>query len=85
VDAGTPTVLTDNGVQLAPVACAWGSGIAFPIVGGSVNPKTAAGTTEHAARVSGTSTRVPLLKLDTSKASISSGTVPCGCATCTSR
>ncbi len=102
LDAGTAKVLTDNGVKVAPIAgaYAYGSGIAFPIVGGSVDRKTAAGTITHTgglkftagtvslgvqdfvvdttkgvltARVSGTSTRVSLLKLDTSKASIHAG------------
>lgn len=102
LDAGTAGVLTANGVSVAPIAGAYpsGKGIAFPIVGGSLNRKTAAGVVYHrgglkfsagttslsvqdftidttkgvlTARVSGTTTRIPLLNLDASGASIKNG------------
>ena len=89
-----------HGVSVTPIAGAGASGttFSFPITGGSVNGKTAAGTITHrgglefsagkvslsvqdfvvdttrgvlTARVSGTSTRIPLLKLDASHAKIS--------------
>ena len=100
VAKGTAAVLSKNGVVLTPVkpATAHGATFSFPITGGSVNPKTAAGTISHSgglrfraghttltvndfvidttkgvltARVADTQTRIPLLKLDTSKAKIS--------------
>lgn len=99
VAAGTLAVLTKNGVSVTPIkpASASGATFSFPITGGAVNPKTAAGTITHdggltfsagkaklgvedftidttkgvlTARVSGTKTRVPLLKLDASQAKI---------------
>ncbi len=99
IDRATAGVLADNGVTVTAIANASGAGrrFSFPIVDGSVDPATAAGTIEHSgglrftaggtslgvqdfvidttsgvltARVSGTSTRVPLLVLDTSGASI---------------
>ncbi|OJY47565.1 MAG: hypothetical protein BGP03_33070 [Pseudonocardia sp. 73-21] len=102
LDAGTAGVLTANGVEVAPIAGAYasGKGIAFPIVGGSLDRKTAAGVIYHrgglkfsagtkslsvqdftidttkgvlTARVSGTTTRVPLLNLDASGVSIRGG------------
>ena len=102
LNAGTAKVLKANGVSVAPIkgAYASGKGIAFPITGGKVDKKTAAGTIKHSgglrfsagkvslgvqdfvidskkgvltARVSGTKTRVPLLNLDLSDASIKSG------------
>lgn len=100
VASGTLGVLTKNGVSVTPIkpASASGATFSFPITGGKVKPKTAAGTITHdggltfkagkaslgvedftidttkgvlTARVSGTHTRVPLLKLDTSSAKIS--------------
>ena len=102
LDKGTAGVLAENSVAVAPIAGATAHGrrLAFPIVGGSADRTTAAGTIEHSggltfsagakslgvedfvidttkgvltARVSGTHTRVPLLQLDTSTASIHSG------------
>jgi Htaa len=99
LDAGTAKVLTDNGVSVKPTGDAhpYGSKIAFPITGGSLDLSNLAGTIEHSggleftaggkslgvqdfvidtakgvltARVSGTSTRVPLLDLDLSGASV---------------
>jgi hypothetical protein len=99
LDAGTAKVLKDNGVSVAPTGDAhpYGSKIAFPITGGSIDLSNLAGTIEHSgglvftagdtslgvqdfvidtakgvltAEVSGTSTRVPLLDLDLSGASV---------------
>ncbi len=107
VAAGTLAVLTKNGVSVTPIrpASASGATFSFPITGGSVKPRTAAGTITHSggltftvgktslgvqdftidttkgvltARVSGTHTRVPLLKLDASSARI---TARWGCLT----
>jgi hypothetical protein len=49
LDEGTAGVLTDNGVEVAPVdpATAGDEGIAFPITGGTVEAESLAGTIEH--------------------------------------
>lgn len=49
LDADTATVLTDNGVAVAPIepAAAGDDGITFPITGGSVEAESLAGTIEH--------------------------------------
>ena len=49
LDADTATILTDNGVEVAPVdpATAGDDGIAFPITGGTVEAESLAGTIEH--------------------------------------
>ncbi len=49
LDAGTADVLTQNDIQVAPIApaTAGDAGIAFPITGGSVEAETLAGTIEH--------------------------------------
>ena len=101
VASATAAVLKKNGVSVTPIkpASAKGATFSFPITGGHIDPKTAAGTIYHdgglqfkagkiklgvedftvdtikgvlTARVSGTHTRIPLLKLDASKARISS-------------
>lgn len=101
VDRSTAAVLTKNKVTVTAVHGAGGKAPTFwfPITGGSVDPKTAAGTITHSgglkiaagkksvvvkdftidtkkgvltARIAGTSTRIPLLTLDASKAKISS-------------
>ncbi|MGD9985462.1 HtaA domain-containing protein [Pseudonocardia sp.] len=100
VDKATAAVLAENKVTVRAVYGAGGKAptFRFPITGGSVDPRTAAGTITHSgglkiaagmksvvvkdftidtrsgvltARVAGTSTRIPLLKLDTSSAAIS--------------
>lgn len=102
LDKGTAGVLADNGVKVAPIGRAKASGrtLTFPIVGGSVDATTLAGTIDHAggikfsagrtslsvqdfrintrsgyltALVTGTKTRIPLLKLDLSGAKIAKG------------
>ncbi len=49
LDADTATVLTDNGIEVAPVdpATAGDDGISFPITGGEVDAETLAGTINH--------------------------------------
>jgi hypothetical protein len=49
LDEATAGVLTDNGVEVAPVdpATAGDEGIAFPITGGTVEAESLAGTIEH--------------------------------------
>lgn len=49
LDPDTAMVLTDNGVEVAPVdpATAGDEGIAFPITGGTVEAESLAGTIDH--------------------------------------
>lgn len=49
LDADTAAILTDNGIEVAPVdpATAGDDGIAFPITGGEVDADTLAGTINH--------------------------------------
>lgn len=54
LDPAVAAVLTDNGVAVAPVkpAKVKKGAIAFPITGGKLNPKTAAGTIRHSGGLS---------------------------------
>jgi hypothetical protein len=49
LDADTAAILTENGVEVAPIdpASASDAGIAFPITGGSVDAESLAGTINH--------------------------------------
>ncbi|MGI9539800.1 MAG: HtaA domain-containing protein [Miltoncostaeaceae bacterium] len=49
LDADTAAILTDNGIEVAPVdpATAGDDGISFPITGGEVDADTLAGTINH--------------------------------------
>lgn len=49
IDAATAGVLGDNGVSVTTVGAAYGEApvFAFPVVGGEIDPATAAGTVEH--------------------------------------
>ncbi len=49
LDEQTAMILTDNGVEVAPVdpAAPDGDGIGFPITGGMVDSESLAGTIEH--------------------------------------
>ena len=55
LDSGLAEALTDAGVAVAPVSPATarkGGRVAFPITGGELNPKTAAGVINHSGGLS---------------------------------